>query len=186
LDVLKIRGVVVPSLVTLTLGLSYGTTYSFLPLFARDHGMGNAGFFFTVMSILTVVSRSVAGGLSDRVGRLSVALPMLGVLALSLMGLNWTYALGVLMLMAALQGIGLGGARVGAEAMVVDNAPSDLRGTSLSLLYFCFDLGIGTSGLVIGVVATLWGYGAGYLLVGVVCLLTLLLFAGVMRKPGRA
>jgi MFS family permease len=184
LDVLRLRGVVVPSLVTLALGFSYATTYSFLPLFVRDRGIGNVGFFFTVMSILTIVSRAVAGGLSDRFGRLAVILPMLGILAFSLLGLNWTYAFGALMLMAALQGIGLGGARVGTETMVVDNAPADMRGTSLSLLYFCFDLGIGVSGLVIGSVAALWGYGEGYVLVGVVCILTLLLFSGLMRKRG--
>ena len=186
LEVIRLRGVVAPSLVTLTLGLGYGTTVTFLPLFARDRGLGNVGFFFTVMSILTVVSRSLGGGLSDRFGRLPVILPMLGILALSLLGLNWTYAFGALMLMAVLQGIGSGGARVGLETMVVDGAPAEVRGTALSLLYFCFDLGIGVSGLAIGAVAALWGYGEGYLMVGVVSILTLLLFVGVMRRPGTA
>jgi MFS family permease len=186
LDVLRLRGVAAPSLVTLTLGLIYGTTYAFLPLFARDRGLGNVGFFFTVMSILTIVSRSLAGGLSDRLGRIPVILPMLGILALSVMGLNWTYAFGALMLMAALQGLGVGGARVGLETMVVDSAPAEVRGTALSLLYFCFDLGIGVSGVAIGAVAALWGYGEGYLLVGALCILTLLLFAGVMRRPATA
>jgi len=183
LDVARIRGVVAPSLVTLTLGLGYGTTFSFLPLFARDRGLGNVGFFFTMSSILTVASRSLGGRLSDRVGRLPVILPTLAILAFSLLGLNWTYAFGPLMLMAVLQGIGFGGARVGLETMVVDGAPTEVRGTALSLLYFCFDLGIAVSGLLIGAVAALWGYGAGYLMVGVVCILTLLLFAGVMRRP---
>jgi MFS family permease len=182
-DVLRLRGIVAPSLVTLTLGLSYSTIVTFLPLFARDRGLGNVGFFFTVMSILTVVSRSLAGSLSDRFGRLAVILPMLGILAVSLLGLNWTYAFGALMLMAVLQGIGFGGARVGLETMVVDDAPAEIRGMALSLLYFCLDLGIGVSGLAIGAVAALWGYGEGYLLVGVICILTLLLFAGVMRRP---
>ena len=186
LDVLRLRGVVVPSLVTLTLGFCYAATYSFLPLFARDRGIGNVGFFFTVMSILTIVSRAIAGNLSDRFGRLAVVLPLMGILAFSLLGLNWTYAFGTLMVMAVLQGIGFGGARVGTETMVVDSAPAEARGTSLSLLYFCFDLGIGVSGLAIGAVAALWGYGEGYVLVGVLCILTLLLFTGLMRERGTA
>jgi MFS family permease len=183
LGLLRVRRVAAPSLVTLTLGLIYGATYAFLPLFARDRGLGNAGFFFTVMSVLAILSRSLAGHLSDRLGRLPVILPMLGVLALSVVGLNWTYAFGALILMAALQGIGLGGARVGLETMVVDNAPAQVRGTALSLLYLCFDLGIGISGLVIGAVAGTWGYGEGYLLMGAACILTLLLFAAAMRRP---
>jgi MFS family permease len=185
-ELVRLREVMAPSLVTLTLGVSYGTIITFLPLFARDRELGNVGFFFTTMSILIIVSRSLAGRLSDRLGRLPVILPMLGLTAFSLLGLNWTYAFGVLLLMAALQGIGFGGARVALETMVVDNAPTEVRGTALSLLYFCLDLGVAISGLAIGAVAALRGFGQGYLLVGVVCALTLLLFALVMRRPRTA
>jgi MFS family permease len=185
-ELVRLREVMAPSLVTLTLGVSYGTIITFLPLFARDRELGNVGFFFTTMSILIIVSRSLAGRLSDRLGRLPVILPMLGLTAFSLLGLNWTYAFGMLLLMAALQGIGFGGARVALETMVVDNAPTEVRGTALSLLYFCLDLGVAISGLAIGAVAALRGFGQGYLLVGVVCALTLLLFALVMRRPRTA
>jgi MFS family permease len=183
LDVARLRGVLAPSLVTLTLGLSYGSVLSFLPLFALDRGLGNVGFFFTVSSLSIVASRSVAGRLSDRVGRLPVILPLAAILGLSLIGLNWTYAFGTLMVMAALQGTGFGGARVGLETMVVDNAPARARGAALSLVYFCFDTGIAASGLILGAVANLAGYGRGYLMVGGVCFLTLILFAAAMRRP---
>ncbi|MDH4208986.1 MAG: MFS transporter [Anaerolineae bacterium] len=185
-DLVRLREVMAPSLVTLALGIGYGAIISFLPLFARDRELGNVGFFFAIMSILSIVSRALAGGLSDRFGRLPVILPMLGVAAFSLLGLNWTYAFATLLLMGALQGIGFGGARVALETMVVDNAPTEVRGTALSLLYFCLDLGIAVSGLAIGAVAALWGYGEGYLIVGAVCALTLLLFAVVMRRPRTA
>jgi MFS family permease len=183
-DLMRLREVMAPSLVTLALGVGYGAIISFLPLFARDRELGNVGFFFTIMSVMSIVSRSLAGGLSDRFGRLRVILPMLAVTAFSLLGLNWTYAFGMLLLMGALQGIGFGGSRVALETMVVDNAPAEVRGTALSLLYFCLDLGIAVSGLAIGAVAALRGYGEGYLIVGAVCALTLLLFAVVMRRPG--
>jgi MFS family permease len=185
-DVLKLRGVVVPSLATLTLGLTYGTVYAFLPLFALDRDLGNVGLFYTVMSLFFVASRSMVGRLSDRVGRLPVILPLFVILALGLVGLNWTYALLTLLVMAVLQGTGLGGARVGLETMVVDTAPAKVRGRALSLIYFCYDLGIGTGSLAMGAVADMMGYGNGYLIVGVVCLMTLVLFGAAMRKPERA
>jgi MFS family permease len=186
LDVARMPRVVAPSLAMLTVGLTYGTLYAFLPLFVVDRDLGNAGLFFTALSLALVPARSTLGRLSDRVGRLPVVLPMFGILALSVVGLNWAYSFGTLIAMAVLLGIGFGGSRVGLETIVVDTAPALVRGRALSLIYFCFDLGIGVAGLAIGAVADLAGYGQAYLLVGAACLLTALLFGAVMRKPARA
>jgi MFS family permease len=185
-DVIRLRGVLAPALTTLTLGVTYGTVYTFLPLFAVERGLGNPGLFFTALSLSLVASRSTAGRLSDRWGRLTVILPMLAILATSMLGLNWAYGLPTLLAMAVLQGIGLGGARVGLETTVVDTAPAEARGRALSLVYFCLDVGIGGGSLAMGAVADLMGYGQGYLVVGVLLLLTLVLFAGAMRRPERA
>jgi MFS family permease len=176
------RGVVAPSLATLATGLSYGAMYMFLPLFARDRGLGNVGFFFSAWSVLLVFSRSLAGRLMDRVGRLPVILPLLGALAVGLVGLNSTHSFLWLMAMALPLGTGFGGARVGLDATVVESAPASLRGTALSLTYVCFDSGIGLGGVLLGVLAGPAGYGRMYVLIGMVCLLTLILFGLVMRK----
>jgi len=186
LDVIKLRGVVAPALAILTLGVTYGTVYTFLPLFAVDRGLGNAGLFFTALSLSLVASRSTVGRLSDRWGRLVVVLPALGILTISIVGLNWAYGPPTLLAMAVLQGVGFGGARIGLETTVVDTAPARARGRALSLVYLCFDLGIAFGSLALGAVADLMGYGQGYLIVGVLCLLTLVLFGGAMRKPARA
>lgn len=183
LQLVHVRGILAPSLATLTMGLSYGSIYTFLPLFARDRGLGNVGFFFAAWSVLLVLSRTLAGRLSDRVGRLPVILPLLGTLALGLAGLNWTYSFPWLMAMALLQGIGFGGARVGLDTTVVESAPASLRGTALSLTYLCFDSGMGLGGVVMGVMAAPAGYGPVYALIGIVCLLTLIGFGLAMRRP---
>jgi MFS family permease len=183
LDVARQRAIVAPSLAMATLGFSYGTVVAFLPLFARGRDLGNVGLFFTALSLSLVVSRFAMGRLSDRVGRLTVVLPMFGILALGFFGLNWSFAFGTLITVAVIQGMGFGGARVGLETILADAAPAQARGTAFSLLYLCFDVGIAVSGLVMGKVADLAGYGQGYLLVGAVCLLTLVLFAAAMRKP---
>jgi len=186
LDLIKLRGVMAPALVTLTLGVTYGTVYTFVPLFAVDRGLGNPGLFFTALSLSLIASRSTAGRLSDKWGRLAVTLPMLGILATSIAGLNWAYGPPTLLAMAVLQGVGTGGARVALEITAIDTAPAEARGRALSLVYFCFDLGIATGSLAMGAVADLMGYGQGYLFVGILLFLTLILFGGAMRKPERA
>ncbi len=183
LQVIRLRGVLAPSLVSLTTGLSWGAMYLFLPLFARDRGLGNVGFFFTAWSVVLVFSRFLTGRLVDRVGRLPVILPLLGALGVGLVGLNWTYSFVWLMAMALLLGAGFGGARVGLDTTVVDSAPASLRGTALSLNYLCFDAGVGLSGMLMGVLAGPAGYGSVYALIGVVCLLTMITYGLVMRKP---
>jgi MFS family permease len=182
-EVMKLRGVMAPALATLTMGVTYGTIYAFVPLFAVERGMGNSGLFFTALGLAMVISRSTVGRLSDRWGRLAVSLPMLGVLAASIAGLNWAYGPPTLLALALLQGAGLGGTRVGLEAMVVDTAPIEARGRALSVAYFCFDLGIALGSLALGAVAELTGYGEGYLFVAILLLLTLFGFGAAMRKP---
>ncbi len=182
LDVARLRGVFAPSLATVTLGLSYGAVFTFLPLFGRDRSLGNVGFFFSASGITIMLSRSVAGRLSDKVGRVAIILPMFFVLAISTAGLNWTYGLAVLIVMAIIYGIGFGGTRAGLDAMVVDSAPGRARGTALGLLYLCLDSGVAIGGMAMGVLADLAGYGEIYLLLAAVCVLTAVLFGLAMRN----
>lgn len=183
LDVARQRGIFAPSVAMSTLGFSFGTVAAFLPLFARGRDLGNVGFYFTALSLFIVASKFAMGRLADKVGRLTIVLPMFAILALSFLGLNQSFSFSTLIVVAVIQGVGLGGARVGLETILADAAPAEARGTAFSLLYLCFDIGIAFSGLVMGKVADLAGYGQGYLLVGAVCLLTLVLFAVAMRKP---
>jgi MFS family permease len=183
LDVTRLRGVWAPSLATLTVGLTWGAVLSFLPIFARDRGLGNVGFFFTASGVAAILARFVLGRLSDKVGRVSVILPTLIVLGLSMAGLNWTYGFAMLVLIALIHGLGFGGVRVGLDALVVDGAPQRARGTALGILYFCFDSGIAVGSVVIGMLADFAGYGNIYLLLGVMCVLTVIIFAAVMRRP---
>ncbi len=182
LDVARLRGVLAPSLATVTLGLSYGAIFTFLPLFGRDRSLGNVGFFFSASGIAIMLSRSFAGRLSDRVGRIAIILPMFFVLAISSAGLNWTYGLAMLIVMAIIYGIGFGGTRVGLDTMVVDSAPGRARGTALGLLYLCLDSGVAIGGMVMGVLADLAGYGEVYLLLAAACVLTAVLFGLAMRN----
>jgi MFS family permease len=183
LELIRKRGILIPSLATLTLGLAHGTTNAFLPIFGRDRGLGNVGFFYAAKNVATVPSRSAAGRLSDRFGRVTVILPLFAVLALGYMGLNWTYSFAMLLAMAAIQGVGFGGVRVGMETMVVDAAPAKLRGTAYGFLYFCFDSGIAVGSILTGILATFTGFGTLYVLVGVLCLLTAGAFSVLMPRP---
>jgi predicted MFS family arabinose efflux permease len=80
---------VFPSALVLALYVSYGGLATLLPLFAERGQLGNPGLFFTVFALVSLVVRSPAGQLSDRLGRRAViaqALALAGV-SLVLLGL---------------------------------------------------------------------------------------------------
>jgi predicted MFS family arabinose efflux permease len=52
--------------------------------------------------------------------------------------------------------------RAGLGAAVVDAVSADARGTALSFLYTCFDLGVGAGSFGLGIMAQAQGYGAAF------------------------
>ena len=165
-------------------GLTYGSLMTFLPLFGVERGIANVGLFFTAYGIMNATGRIPLGRLSDRVGRKKVIVPAILVVALAVGGLNVTSSVGPLIIMACAYGLGYGGAWTALMALVVDEAPLEVRGTALGVLYACLDLGIGLGGVVMGPVAGTVGYGGMYLLLGLIALAGVAVFVGLMgREP---
>jgi MFS family permease len=179
LHTLSERSVWVPSLLTVAVGLTYGSIYVFLPLFGVERGIANVGLFFTAYGIMNATGRIPLGRLSDRVGRKRVIVPAILVLALALGGLNLTRSIGPLIVLACAYGLGFGGAWTAMMALVVDEAPLEVRGMALGVLYACLDLGIGLGGVAMGPLAGTMGYGGMYLILGLIALAGLAVFVGV-------
>jgi len=182
LDTLSERSVWVPSLLAVAVALTYGSLITFLPLFGEERGIANVGLFFTAYGIMNATGRIPLGRLSDRVGRKKVIIPSVLLLALAVGGLNNTSSVGLLVVMACAYGLGYGGALTTTMALLVDEAPLEVRGTALGVLYAGLDLGIGLGGAAMGPVAGTVGYGGMYLLLGLIALAGLAAFVGLMGR----
>ena len=101
------RAALFPGFIAVCMTVTFGAVVSFLPLFVKDANLGNPGIYFSVYSIVVVVSRPFAGRLSDRFGRAAVIVPGLVCLAVSMSTLAFAASLPVLLMAAALQGLGL-------------------------------------------------------------------------------
>jgi predicted MFS family arabinose efflux permease len=184
LDTLSERSVWVPCLLTLAVGLAYGSIYVYLPLFGEERGIANVGLFFTAYGLMIITTRMPLGRLSDRVGRITVILPGMVLLSLALVGLKVVGGMELLIVVAILYGLGDSGTWTAMIALVIDKAPLEVRGTALGVLYACLDLGIGLGGVVMGPVAGTIGYGGMYLLLGLIALTGVAVFVGLMgREP---
>ena len=142
---------------------SYGALVTFLALFGAQEGIGNIGIYFAFYAVAMLVTRPMAGRLTDRKGNLFVVLPGLCLIAAGLVVLSGAHSLAVFMLSAILYGTGMGAAQSALQAMAVRHAPADRIGAANATFLIGFDTGIGIGSLLSGLIATAVGYGFMYL-----------------------
>ena len=152
----------VPVILTVAIGVSYGSVITFLPVFLAERAIGPAGFFFSAFSLMLVPTMIFGGRLSDKLGRSKIAIPAAGlvILAMSLIPLIRTHLL--LVLSALIYGLGYGTLRPTIDALIVDRVLPLARGKALGFNYAGFDLGIGFGSLLLGLLAQGCGYSSVY------------------------
>jgi len=159
LQILWSRRVLVPVFVMLMVGLIFGTTITFLPLYIQENSIAlNAGLFYTVRAIASFIIRVFAGRASDKFGR---GIFISGGLVFSLLDVLtlWTANSSNMVLLAAIFGGFSNGLILPIMiTLITDRCPPDQRGKFFSLCIGGFDLGLGLAGPTFGLVAEEIGY----------------------------
>src|SRR6266487_1439923 len=65
-------------------GVAFGAVITYVPTFVQDAALGSVATFFLSYTAAAILTRVSAGGLGDSLGRRTVVLPALGLLALSI------------------------------------------------------------------------------------------------------
>jgi MFS family permease len=181
LDAVKQRAVLVASLALFSAATVYGAVVTFLPVYAPSRGLNNVGIFFSSYAVFTLVSRLVAGKLSDRFGRRKVVIPFLVVVGGAALMLPLLKDVYLLIFIGACYGLGFGAFMPALNAYVVDETPPQQRASALAFFTAFMDVGITTGALVLGIIGQYWGYGIMYMVGGLIVLAGALLF-GVAGK----
>ena len=171
------RAVLVASLALFSAATLYGSVVTFLPVYAAGRGFSNVGLFFSTYAIFTLVSRLIAGKMSDRFGRRKVILPFLTIVAIAAFMLPFLGGVYLLMVIGACYGLGFGAFMPALNAYVVDETPLHQRAGALAFFTAFMDIGISTGALALGLVGQYFGYETMFLLGGVVVLAGTVLFA---------
>ena len=179
------RAALFPGFIAVCMTVTFGAVVSFLPLFVKAADLGNPGLYFSVYSIVVVVSRPFAGRLSDRFGRAAVIVPGMVCLTVAMTTLAFSSSLFGLLVAAALQGLGFGGVQPSIMALVVDRAPLHERGAALATLMGAFDVGVGLSSIVLGAVLEYTDFTVMFLCAGGVALIGALGAAGGTRESAQ-
>jgi MFS family permease len=174
---IKRRAVLVASLALFSAAALYGSVVTFLPVYAPARGLRNVGIFFSTYAVFTLISRLIAGKLSDRFGRRKIILPFLVIVAMAAFMLPFLRDLYLLVLIGAFFGLGFGAFMPALNAYVVDETPLQQRAGALAFFTAFMDIGITTGALVLGVVGQYWGYETMFFIGGVVVVAGITLFA---------
>lgn len=139
-----------PMLVFLSVTLGFSVAAAFLePLADQDHrDLGFVALFFTFSGIGAMLSRPLAGRVSDRLGRVPVIIPGLIATCAGMAMVAQSDTAPMLWAAGLLTGIGMGGAHTGLLALAVDRVAANQRGGATAVFQLAWDVGAVASFLV--------------------------------------
>lgn len=175
------RKVFFPSLIIFFMTFNLGAILTFLPLLSEARDIQAVGSFFTVFALTTVISRPLAGRLSDRLGRSRIFLPALIVASAAMVMIATAVTAQQLLLSAFILGTGFGSAHSSVTAMAADRLPVLERGIGMATYTAAFDLGIVAGSVALGLLLNWFNFTALFILCALVMLVPVLVYAARHR-----
>ncbi len=157
------REAVLPMAVNMFLYLTFTSYTTFLPLYARTLGMGNAGWLYSTYAIALLSTRFASARVSDRNGRAAVIIPGLLAALIGLLVLGFAPTALALYIGVSFYGLGFGLAQPGLSAYTIDRLAPERRGVGMGTFSQGLELGMGLGGIVMGYIATHAGFTTMYL-----------------------
>jgi len=145
------------AIVALFVYFSFGILLTVTPDHAEYVGMRNKGLLFTSFTIFAVLSRAIAGKVSDHYGRIPVIKLSVILVAIALVFLGFASNATLLMAASGALGFTTGIAAPAVFAWVIDISPEDSRGRYMATVYIALEIGIG-----VGALLSAWIYSNEY------------------------
>ncbi|MFD1361397.1 MFS transporter [Lentibacillus salinarum] len=152
-----------PSVLLFFVTVTFGGIASFLPIYAEQSNIAGIEFYFLVYAVFLMISRTFSGKIYDRKGHLYVFPPGTALIFCAMLLLSWLPNTGVMLLAAALYGLGFGSVQPALQAWAVNNASDHRKGMANATFFSCFDLGVGVGAMSFGYIASVYGYHMIYL-----------------------
>lgn len=138
------------AIVAVFIYLPFGVLLTISPDQSEFLGLENKGLLFTSLTVFSILSRAVAGKVSDKYGRIIVIKFSVVVVAASLVYLGFANNVFHLMAAAGCLGFSIGIASPAVFAWIIDVSPEGRRGRSMATVYIALEIGIGGGALFSG------------------------------------
>ncbi|MDW8567283.1 MFS transporter [Staphylococcus shinii] len=165
------------SFVIIFVGIAYSSVLSFLTVYTEQINLATASsFFFVVYAVSTFVTRPFTGKIYDNYGENKVMYPVLISFTFGLILLSLTHTSILLLIAAIFIGIGYGTIIPTAQAIAIQQSPTDKIGLATSTFYMFADFGAGIGPFVLKVVIPLMGYRNLYLTMSILVIVSIILY----------
>ena len=170
-----------PTFLVFCISVTFSGIASFLPLYAASEQIEDIGWFFTCYAAAIFFSRLIIGKVVDRRGYSVVLIPGFFALMISLLLISQARSLEMLLVAAAVFGLGFGAAQMTLQTMVVKGVRPTRLGAANATFYSGIDLGNGLGALTLGALAELVGYSKMFLCSSLIILAALLVYTFYLR-----
>jgi len=165
------------SLLILVMTFCFSSILSYISLFAIERNLITAAsYFFIVYTLTVLVSRPVTGRLMDQRGPDVVMYPAFLLFAVGLFFLSSATDAVVFLFASLLIGLGFGNLSSISQTMAVKAVPREGKASATATFLIFFDIGNGLGPVVLGLMLPVIGYTVMYVLLGIIVLLTSLLY----------
>lgn len=171
--------------------LSVGALEAFLPIYAVvicGFSAFQAGLLWGVQILTVVISKPLMGRLSDRHGRTSLLFGGMFACAIPFALIPWFQNYAVLLLLAAIFGLGEAVVTSSAAALVADFCSESNLGSAMGTFGTIFDVGHAAGPLLAGfLIAVLGGenFRASFAIIAAILVISAFVFRAGVREPGR-
>ncbi|MCU6602553.1 MFS transporter [Peribacillus frigoritolerans] len=174
------------SIITLLLAFCYSSVLSFISFYAIEIDLVNtASFFFVVYAVAVLISRPFSGPLMDRKGSNFIMYPAFIIFGVGLLLLSMTTNSFTLLAAGFLIGLGFGNMQSSSQAIAVKLTPPHRMGMATSTFFIMLDAGLGFGPYILGFIIPITGYSTLYVILGVVVILTSVLYHFLHGKKER-
>lgn len=174
------------SIITLLLAFCYSSVLSFISFYAIEIDLVNtASFFFVVYAAAVLISRPFSGPLMDRKGSNFIMYPAFIIFGVGLLLLSMTTNSFTLLAAGFLIGLGFGNMQSSSQAIAVKLTPPHRMGMATSTFFIMLDAGLGFGPYILGFIIPITGYSTLYVILGVLVILTSVLYHFLHGKKER-
>lgn len=148
-----------PSFFTMLWGFAFGSTNTFIAMFAQTQDIPSSGLFFVVGTVLVFLSRTFGGRLYDTKGPFYVVLP--GTIAYTLfvfLVLFWVHDLSSLLISSIFYGLGGGLIMPALMTWLFNSVTPDRRSNASATFYNMMDIGTSLGIIALGALSSFIGY----------------------------
>ncbi|WP_173910782.1 MFS transporter [Acinetobacter sp. Marseille-Q1618] len=175
------------SFIMLLTSICYSGVLSFVNFYAKEINLvETASVFFLMYAVAILISRPFTGPLMDRKGENIIMYPAFVIMAIALLLLSQAQNSWMLLLCAALLGLGYGNIQSVCQTVAVKSASIERMGFATSTFFIFLDAGLGFGPYFLGMALNSISYSMLYMYSAIASLLCIIIYYTLHGKNVRA